>query len=414
MTTPFIFEGALQKIRIVSNSICYGPPPEPEDEVEQHLTITAEGRVWFSSYKFGKTPYIFQKSDSRIFKIGKTATAKIFDAVSTYFGKEHLEVFATDIGEWVMELTNTDGVVYRFRGSLFADFDYQGEDLSDLIRDNLGMDNLYVFDGNNKPDILTRIAIDYHRTTKITPKRVPEGASCDKVIWNYTEHLIIDRETNSIEQVQKIGSGCKVSRKYEIEGGVECLLDEFEADYLFLELPTTPDDIIETPDETTDYTITLDFKKGEQRVISGRYDKYGLPKDYADFAETVWEFLRFYGWGEMLDPSVYNKTKRRKSEYIFCSVEFDRGCKSYYYLTDDDTIKIGDHVVVPAGKDNHHAVAKVVDIEYFSVEDAPLPVEKTKYIIRKCADDDFDPPGDKTREKDEMASNNLERREPSK
>ena len=70
MTTPLIFKGTLQKIRIVSNSICYGPPPEPEEEVEQHLTINAEGRVWFSSYKFGETPsYRFQKSDSRIFKI---------------------------------------------------------------------------------------------------------------------------------------------------------------------------------------------------------------------------------------------------------------------------------------------------------------------------------------------------------
>ena len=389
---PFIFKGTLRKIRIVSNNICYGPPPEPDDEVEQHLTINAEGRVWFSSYKCGELPYQIKKAGSKNFKIDRTTADKIFDAISTYFSNEYTEVFATDIGDWVMELTNTDGVVYKFRGSLCADFNYHGEDLSDIIRDNLGMDNLYVFDGNNKPDILTRITIDYHRTTKITPKSVPEGASWNKVIWNYNEHLIIDRKTNSIEQIQTIGSGCKVSRKYEIEGGIESLLDEFEADCLFVELPTTPDDVIENPNETTDYTITLDFKKGEQRVISGCYDKYGLPKDYADFAETVWEFIRFYGWGEMLDPSVYGKTKRRKSEYIFCSVEFDSGYKSYYYLTDDDTIEIGDQVVVPAGKDNHHAIVEVVDIEYFSEEDAPLPIEKTKHIIRKCTDDDFDPP----------------------
>ena len=44
--TPIIFEGTLQKIRLVSNSICYGPCPEPDDEVEQRLTITSEGKVW--------------------------------------------------------------------------------------------------------------------------------------------------------------------------------------------------------------------------------------------------------------------------------------------------------------------------------------------------------------------------------
>lgn len=33
----------IQKIRIISNNICYGPGPSPKDEVEQHLTISANG-----------------------------------------------------------------------------------------------------------------------------------------------------------------------------------------------------------------------------------------------------------------------------------------------------------------------------------------------------------------------------------
>ena len=90
--------------------------------------------------------------------------------------------------------------------------------------------------------------------------------------------------------------------------------------------------------------------------------------------------------------SVYGKVKRRQSEYIFCSVTFDEGYKSYYYLTNDDSIEVGDFVIVPAEKDNHEAVVEVVNIEYFNDENAPLPAEKTKRIIRKCTDDDFDPP----------------------
>ena len=96
--------------------------------------------------------------------------------------------------------------------------------------------------------------------------------------------------------------------------------------------------------------------------------------------------------GEVLDPSVYGKAKRRKSEYIFCSVTFDEGYKSYYYLTDDDSIEVGDFVLVPAGKDNREVVVEVVNIEYFSEDNVPLPIEKTKRIIRKCMDEDFDPP----------------------
>ena len=196
--------------------------------------------------------------------------------------------------------------------------------------------------------------------------------------------------TNYSDRIQK--SGCKVSRKYEIEGGIESLLENFNAEDLFSHIEGNPDDVIDTPNETKDYKITIDYKKSPQRVIEGSYDKNGLPEDFADFAETVFDFICFYGMGEIFDPSVYGKVKRCQSEYIFCSVTFDEEYKSYYYLTNDDSIEVGDFVIVPAGKDNHEAVVEVVNIEYFNDENAPLPAEKTKRIIRKCTDDDFDPP----------------------
>lgn len=100
----------------------------------------------------------------------------------------------------------------------------------------------------------------------------------------------------------------------------------------------------------------------------------------------------FYSLGERLDPSVYSKAKRRKSEYIFCSVTFDEGYKSYYYLTEDDSIEVGDFVLVPVDKDNHEAVVEVVNIEYFSEENVPLFVKKTKPVIGKCIDEVVDLP----------------------
>lgn len=386
---PFIFQGTLKKMRIVSNNICYGPMPEPDEEVEQHLTINDEGRVWFSGYKFGNAGERYEKARTKNFRIEKASVDKLLNAIATYFGNEYIEVFATDIGNWVMELTNTEGTTYKFRGSLCADFDYEGTDLSDLVRDIVGMDDLYVFDGNCKPDVINRIALDYHRVTKIKPKEVPESATWEFVTWDYTEHLIIDRETETLEYVRNIGTGCKVSRRYEIGGGIESLLENFDAEDLFSYVEGNPDDVIDNPNETKDYKITIDYKKNPQRIIEGSYDKNGLPEGFSNFAETVFDFIRFYGMGEILDPSVYGKAKRRQSEYIFCSVTFDEGYKSYYYLTDDDSIEIGDFVLVPAGKDNHEAVVEVVNIEYFSEENVPLPVEKTKKIIRKCTDNDF-------------------------
>ncbi len=382
---PFIFKGTPKKLSIVSNNISYGPCPEPADEVEQHITINANGQVWFSAYAFGQGFGKFEKARRKNFKIEKNTAQYLLNAIAAYFSQEYVEVFATDIGEWQMELTNTDDEVYKYRGSLCADFEVDGTDLSDLIRYSLNMDDLYAFDGNCRPDKVNRIIVEYRHVTRIKPKQHIESIT-EYITGDYTEKLIIDRESETIEHVQNTGTGCVVSRKYKVDSGVKGLLDDLDADGLFLNVAGNPPDVVESPNETRDYIITVDFKKGPQRIIRGTYDKYGLPDDWADFAETVLDFMRFYGFGEIFDPSIYNKVKRRKNDYIFCSVTFDGGYKSYYYLADDDSIEVGDYVLVPAGKDNHIAVAEVVKIEYFSKEEAPLPLEKTKHIIRKYTD----------------------------
>ena len=60
-----------------------------------------------------------------------------------------------------MELTNADDQTYKFTGSLCADFEVDGVDISELIRDTLEMDDLYVFNGNCKSDKVNRITVDY-------------------------------------------------------------------------------------------------------------------------------------------------------------------------------------------------------------------------------------------------------------
>ncbi|MEG1869182.1 MAG: hypothetical protein RR219_09700, partial [Clostridiales bacterium] len=123
----------------------------------------------------------------------------------------------------------------------------------------------------------------------------------------------------------------------------------------------------------------------------GTYDKNGLPEDFPELMESIWDFIRFYGMGEILDPSVYEKARRKIGEYIFCSVEFDESSKSYYYLTEDESLEIGDLVLVPVGKEANTSLAQIVDIEYFSKDNVPFPLEKVKSIIRKCTDEDFVP-----------------------
>ncbi|WP_373484077.1 hypothetical protein [Acetobacterium sp.] len=388
---PFIFKGVPQKIRIVSNSIGFGPCPEPKDIVEQRITINSSGRVWFSAYAFGDGFGKYEKAQTRNYKIEKAVAEDILQEIATYFSDEYDEIFATDIGNWEMQITNTEGKVYKFNGSLCAIFEVDGFYLSDLIRDALEIDDLYVFDGSFKPDKVNRITVDYHRVTKIKPK-LPIREEASYLTWDYTEQLIIDRRSESIEHIQNIGTDCIISHKYQVPDGVVGLLDDLDAEYLFEYIEGNPSDVIDTPDETKEYTITIDFNKNPQRVIKGTYDKKGLPEDFEEFAETVFRFMSFYGFGEILDPSTYGKVRRQKNDYIFCSITFDKGQKSYYYITDDDSIEVGDFVLVPAGGDNHIAMVAVVNIEYFSQENVPMPVDKTKRIIRKCTEEDLDLP----------------------
>jgi hypothetical protein len=265
----------------------------------------------------------------------------------------------------------------KFQGSPYDHNDHEGTDLSDLVRDIVGMDDL--FDGNCEPDEIDRIVIDYKKITKI--EHLKANAGSDLVTFDYSEKLIVDRKTESIEYIQNIGTGCVISQKYHVEEDISNLLDGLDADSLFRNIEGNPADVIDDPNETKDYTITVDFKKKPQLIIIGSFDKNGLPDDWPEFAEKIFDCISSYGYSEILSPSVYGKVKRRAGEFMFCCVKFTKGSKSYYYISDDDTIKVGDLVKVPAGKDEHTATAEVVDIEYFSEEKAPFPIEKVKHII---------------------------------
>ena len=82
------FSGKAKKIKIVSNCLGYGPCPQPDDEAEQHLTITADGRVYFSSYSYGDGRH-YTKAKTRNFKIPCTSAIYVLKVVRDYFSAEH-------------------------------------------------------------------------------------------------------------------------------------------------------------------------------------------------------------------------------------------------------------------------------------------------------------------------------------
>jgi len=79
--------------------------------------------------------------------------------------------------------------------------------------------------------------------TKIKPKQ-PVSETVEYVTWDYSERLVLDRESETLEHIQNIGSGCVVSRKYYVQGGIEELLNDIDADDLFGEIEGNPDDVV--------------------------------------------------------------------------------------------------------------------------------------------------------------------------
>ncbi len=140
------------KIIIKSNNISYGPMPAFNDEVEQHVKIYRDGRVQISRFVYGSgiKRHGYIKAAKNVFKIPAEKAAWLLDLISGYF-KDHdqEEWFATDIGDFQITITMEDGTKIRRKGSLNQDFEIGDDDLNSIIRETLGVDDLFLFNGHS-------------------------------------------------------------------------------------------------------------------------------------------------------------------------------------------------------------------------------------------------------------------------
>ena len=374
---PFVFFGNVKKVKIHSNNVCFGYCPKKGDEVEQHLTITEDGRIWLTRYAInGDLNFAdYEKTEQKQFKIESDKAQMLLSKFTKYFRDEYEINFATDVGSFEMWIDDDEGKKAYFVGPLISEFVVDGFDLSQLVRDTLNDQTLFVFDDNNYEKI-KRITIDYRFTSVI----IPADESAD-ITWEYKDHLVIDRQTETIEDTLQLAEQCDVTRKYHIADGISSFLDDLDIETLFTEFNKPEADVLPSPEGTAEYEVKVEFYRQEPRIISGKYDKQGLPKDWPEFIESLYDFISFYGFGEMFDKKQYEKTYRKKNDYIFLSVIFGDYGKPYYYLTDDDSIQIGEQVVVPVGDEGAERIVRVSKKQYFQADNVPMSLKKVKSII---------------------------------
>ena len=140
------FQGCLYKLQLTASDIAYGPCPAPDEEVEQRLTITRNGMVWFSRWAFGcgiKPSLICRER----FRIDSDAVATLFGLVEAFFSGclNMVLVVYTDV--WNLELTNTDRAVYHYYGSVCRSLVPELDMISDQLRLLVGRSGLIAFNG---------------------------------------------------------------------------------------------------------------------------------------------------------------------------------------------------------------------------------------------------------------------------
>ena len=110
--------------------------------------------------------------------------------------------------------------------------------------------------------------------------------------------------------------------------------------------------------------VDILYASGARRTWRVPYERAALPEDWEEFLDDVCALIAPYGECELFDPSLRARGVRG-GEYIYCSVSFQSGGRTYYYRTDDDTLRPGDWVIVPAGAQNRETRVRREEVEYF-------------------------------------------------
>ena len=141
-------------------------------------------------------------------------------------------------------------------------------------------------------------------------------------------------------------------------------------------------------------------KYGWRDWCSSEGKEFGI--DVMDY-ETEEDFTEALNIVQKRQRKEYDSSKKQYSDplaetdmtvYTFCGVSFGGNGIIYHYRTDDETLAVGDKVVVPVGNDRKEAVAEVITVQKHRRKTAPYPVDKAKFIIRRYIPSEGEVPSD--------------------
>lgn len=115
-----------------------------------------------------------------------------------------------------------------------------------------------------------------------------------------------------------------------------------------------------------------------------------IPENWEVFVVLLRSVLDSYGYvGKILGGDEF-KYGAIRGEYIYCSVEFTYNGRTYYYRTEDNSLRPGMYCLVGVGSDNKEKCVEIRKVEYFTESNLPFPLERTKEIIQRVQYPEYD------------------------
>ena len=253
------FTGTLKKLMLVSDGVGYGPVPDENDEVQQRLTINSARDAWLTRYAYGDGEK-YRRIKREKLKLDADHLEDLFRAVTAVFGGDAEDRFATDVGTWELELTNTDDETFQYVGAMCGDVLYEGRELSDILRDALGTPDLLAFGGGKDEGTVIRMELDYQL-----------GARHELLIADYDdgEILYVIEDDDSHRSMEK--------RIHDPEEVRQTLMG---LDISLFRDPTPAQDTEELMRKLPAYRLQVKTYGGESFTREGTYSRADLPTSW--------------------------------------------------------------------------------------------------------------------------------------
>ena len=349
-----IIQSPLTKVSLTTDLRSKGASYKQGDLVKQKLCIDINGSVLLVNYFYQSDGSLLEENLN--ISIGKIDIRELVNYFEIEFLNGHVSTNSLENGYWILNLTEKSGVKHEFVGSIY---------------DGPGIEHMrYFFELGSK--IPYERVFDFNNLGSENVSRVTfELLENEKV----KESFVIEK-TDTASSLKFKSGGLYV--KYENEVVDKLLVFH---DQKFSQIDGYNKNAIPVHDSTTFFRLNVEYEDRPDRFISGSYDRNSLPNDWGHFIEDISNTFNYIGVYDSFDSNLYNMPKRMQGDYIYLSVSFENGTQDYFFITDDETIAVGEYVVVPVGNNMGVKVGVVTKVSYFSEEDVPYPFNLTKRII---------------------------------